>query len=184
MISLCILQPVTYQLGGILMKALCIQANTYILQKDSRHYYLYDKKKKEKYPLKPVTKEDLQKFRKTEDVGFLFRYNQNLFLATLSKSVPALFSNQYNRHLCSYCRHCSAASDEKGGCQKVRDAPEAVSYLSDFYNKREVESPLLANQQRKMLENYPFISLGYQTIHLCDKKMCFAVLQCVNYEKD
>ena len=68
------------------------------------------------------------------------------------------------RHLCASCKRCSAAPDQDGGCQKIRDI-----MLDGGMSK---EATVKA---AKRIEKYPFIRAGYQT------NSAFLVFSCNQY---
>ena len=105
-------------------------------------------------PLKEVTVEELQEARKTKTPYFVLKEYGKYYLAEIQHDFVFVSSKVLGGHMCSYCDHVSAASDEDGGCVKVR-------------------------QFSKCIERYPFILLGYETFNTVSN--VFVVPQCTNY---
>lgn len=94
-------------------------------------------------PLKAVSKEQLSKIRKKELPIFILKVGKNLFF-TFTRNGYISSGILGNVHKCCYngitCERLSAAPDDKGGCQKVRDT-------------------------KKRIENYEFVQLGYELVN-------------------
>lgn len=121
--------------------------------------------------LRRVTKEELKEIRETSGPSFVAKIN-GVFYYTEMEILPdpdhpdeqSMFSRlktseQLNKpHACSYdkkcCRRLSAASDEKGGCAKVRE--------------------------HKGLDELDWITDGYETFNM--KPEVFRVIKCSHYE--
>ena len=95
-------------------------------------------------PLKAVSKEQLLKLRESELPIFILKVGENLFFTFVEKNYisSGILGNIHN---CSSggatcCERLSAASDDNGGCQKVRDI-------------------------KKRIENYNFVKLGYEVVN-------------------
>ncbi len=112
-----------------------------------------------KYPLAEVTIDQIKTLRRTEIPSFLLKENGKYYYAKIPSNMNLTSSCLLGRHQCScpshVCAHLSAATDEEGGCVKVRDL-------------------------EKEIERYPFISCGYETFNC--KHNCFVVLSCNHFE--
>ena len=107
------------------------------------------------FPLKEVTLEELQEARKTKIPYLVLKDYGKYYLAEIRYDLVFVSSKILGAHLCSFCDHVSAASDEEGGCIKVR-------HFS------------------KCIEEYPFIELGYETFNTVSN--IFVVPQCTHFE--
>ena len=108
-----------------------------------------------------TTPQKLAIIRHSEVPSFVLKKDGKLYYS----KVPSNFnfiSEIGGLHLCSLsryeCSRLSAASDEDGGCQKVRDYGKA-----------------------KRIENYPWIIEGYEVFNASHDD-CFVVIKCLHYE--
>lgn len=113
--------------------------------------------KKETFNLEKVTADDLYALRKEKIASFVLKENDNLFCAQIPERTGFLSTNFLGEHKCNYCRHLSSASDEDGGCAKVRN-------FACF------------------IENYPWITFGYETFSCKDD--AFVVIKCEHFETE
>lgn len=116
-------------------------------------------------PLKEISLADVKKLRQLERADklsnhfFLFVEYPKYYFAIIPENMTFLVTGIYDDvHLCRDCKHMSARPTCDGGCQKV----------IDIY---------------KSLENYPYITIGYQTMGPgapSDKVVC--ICECSHYE--
>ena len=133
--------------------------------KRTNAFKIIDKKKikesskKLVFPLRNVTSEDLEEYRKKGISSFVLKVNGKLYYSEIPDNICFTSSMILGSHLCALykyeCKRLSAASDEDGGCQKVRE-------LS------------------KCIEKYPWITDGYETFGT--KNDSFVVANCLHYE--
>lgn len=117
-------------------------------------------------PLKEISVETLEKIRRLQKSRqlktplFLFKEYGKYYVAQIKEKMSFITTQIFDdTHLCKNCCHLSALPVEKGGCRKVYD-------------------------QRKMLEKYTFIDIGYQTLELNASSMeILSICKCENYEK-
>ena len=113
-----------------------------------------------KFALKEVSAEELLKFRKAKIASFVLKLNDKLYHTKIPANIS--FSECYflGMHKCAAqgqeCKRLSAATDENGGCEKVRN-----------------------NCSR--IERYPWITKGYETF--CTKYNSLIVIECDHFEK-
>lgn len=67
-------------------------------------------------------------------------------------------------HKCGSCEHCSAASDAKGGCAKVRDIPYEGRFPNDVMNQQQLYEESLEDCRR--IEKYRFIREGVELFNI------------------
>ena len=112
-----------------------------------------------KYPLAEITLEQIKELRKTDIPSFLLKEDGKYYFAKIPKQLNFTSSNLMGMHCCANslntCHHLSAASDEDGGCAKVRGFSRGI-------------------------ERYPWITMGYETFNVCHG--CFVVLKCNHFE--
>lgn len=120
--------------------------------------------KNKRYELKKVCENELKKLRKTHAPALIIKMNGVCYWGELDSSCERLdFMNRFKlgyMHYCATagkeCARLSAASDECGGCAKVRDRGNA-----------------------KRIEKYPWITDGYQTVNI--RIPVFFVSRCNHY---
>lgn len=108
-----------------------------------------------------VTKEEVEQCRKAGIPSFLLKLGEKLYYAHISPNITFTDSNLLGgKHKCALqgkeCKRLSAASDENGGCEKVRN----------YCNR---------------IERYQFIARGYETFNTHNDS--FFVASCDNYEE-
>ena len=108
--------------------------------------------------LKKITSDQLLQLRKSGIAGFVLKRDNHLYYSSYSEVPKAL---NLGEHLCSsggsqVCARLSAALDEEGGCEKVR-------------------------QKATNIENFAFITNGYETFNNPTDNV-FIVLECMNCE--
>lgn len=112
------------------------------------------------FPLIEVTPEELDEYRKKGVSSFVLKMEGRLFHATIPGNISFVSSTILGPHKCAIagheCHRLSAASDEEGGCEKVRN-------------------------RSNYIERYPWITTGYETFNT--KHDAFIVVNCLNYEK-
>lgn len=112
------------------------------------------------FDLVEITPDELAKRRKSGISSFVLKTNGTLYYTQVPKDINFVGFTLLGSHLCSLvgseCRRLSAASDNNGGCEKVRD----------LY---------------KCIEKYPWITKGYETFNT--ELDVFAVIRCSHYEK-
>lgn len=113
----------------------------------------------ESIPLKEIPEEMIDYYRKTGIPSFLLKADGKFFYATIRNDIDFLFSNILGLHKCGLagkeCSRLSAASDENGGCAKVRN-----------YSRR--------------IELYPWITKGFETFNTTHDS--FSVVECDHYK--
>jgi len=108
------------------------------------------KKEVLKIPIRRVLAPEIAALRVSGKPGFLLKKGDDLFYAEIKKhgDIECLFDMP---HKCAdHCKHLSAASDENGGCAKIRN--------KDTY-----------------IERYPWIRLGYETFNTKDDVFVIAI---------
>ena len=113
------------------------------------------KKEVVKIPIRKVFVSEIPDLRESGKPGFLLKKGDDIFYAQIKKNgdIESLFDMP---HKCAdHCKHLSAASDENGGCAKIRN--------KDTY-----------------IERYPWIRLGYETFNT--KNDVFVIAICNHYE--
>ena len=115
------------------------------------------------FPLMEVRKEEIPALRENHIPGIIIKENDKYYYAKIRRKMRFISDGYFvGKHMCassasdSCCARLSAASDEEGGCRKVRDI-------------------------HKRIEKYPWISRGYQTFNTVQD--AFAVLECSHYKK-
>ena len=125
---------------------------------------LSSESKNKRYELKKVSKDELKVLRKTSMPALIIKKCGICYWAELDKSCEKLdFMNHFKLGMMHYCasagKECarlSAASDECGGCAKVRDRGNL-----------------------KRIEKYSWITDGYQTLNM--RNPVFFVSNCEHY---
>ena len=111
------------------------------------------------FALIEVSPEELVEYRKNKVPSFVFKYDGKLYYTEIPYKVGMVGSTIFGEHKCATagkeCRRLSAATDEEGGCAKVRNR-------SNF------------------IERYPWITTGYETFNT--KHDTFIVISCSHYE--
>lgn len=112
------------------------------------------------FPLTEVTPKKLANYRKKGVSSFVLKVNGKLYYTAIPDDISFFSSTILGAHQCAVtsheCHRLSAASDEEGGCEKVRN----------FSNN---------------IERYPWITEGYETFNT--KHDSFVVVNCLHYEK-
>lgn len=112
------------------------------------------------FPLANVTPEELANYRKYKVPSFVLKVDGKLYYTQIPYNLSLLSSAIMGKHLCSLlgheCKRFSSASDEKGGCAKVRN-------------------------RARYIERYPWIMDGYETFGTLHDS--FVVVKCLHYEK-
>ena len=112
-----------------------------------------------KFPLAEVTIDQIKELRKSEIPSFLLKENESYYFAKIPKGLNLLSSHLLGRHCCSNASHTcgrlSSATDEEGGCAKVRNFSKGI-------------------------ERYPWITAGYETFNC--RHPAFVVAKCDHFE--
>lgn len=112
------------------------------------------------FELREVSPEELSKFRKDGVPSFVLKRDRILYHATILPNLNLTGSNFMGAHKCAAagneCSRLSAASDEDGGCAKVRN-------------------------RSRYIERYPWIISGYETFNVNTE--AFVVVQCLHYKE-
>lgn len=112
------------------------------------------------FPLTEVTIEDLYTYRKKGISSFVLKINDTLYYTKIPKEMNFISSDILGEHKCAIVKHecnrLSPASDEEGGCEKVRNFS-------------------------KYIERYPWIKKGYETFNT--RHDSFAVIECLHYQE-
>lgn len=116
----------------------------------------------ENFALSEISQEDISIYRRSNIPSFLLKTNGKYYYTTISSNLnrllqdKSLMSTMYpHPHMCGECDRLSAASDENGGCAKVRDYH--YSYI----------------------EKYDWITEGYETFNVSSSS--FVVSKCYHY---
>jgi len=76
-------------------------------------------------PLRKVTIKEIVELRNSGVPGFIFKKEDTLFYSQMDSKkrvlIQSLFTDVEIHKCADYCKHLSAACDEKGGCEKVRN---------------------------------------------------------------
>ena len=111
------------------------------------------------FPLKEITAEELKQIRKSDTPSFVLKEYGKYYYAQIPKEMSLYSSLLFGTHQCATtgkeCRFLSAASDENGGCAKVREGCKGI-------------------------EKYPWITVGYETFNT--QRDCFIVSECDHYK--
>lgn len=112
------------------------------------------------YPLKEVTPDELAEYRKAKVPSFVLKIDGKLYHCNIPEDTSFQSYTLLGPHKCATsskeCNRLSAASDEQGGCAKVRAYSVGI-------------------------ERYPWIEVGYETFGT--KFDSFVVVECSHYEK-
>lgn len=111
------------------------------------------------FHLKEITKEEIEIYRKSQIPSFLLKMEGKFYYTKIEPDISLVASKVLGTHQCTKlgreCRRFSAASDEKGGCAKVREYSQKI-------------------------EKYPWIITGYETFNTNHDS--FVVVKCEHYE--
>lgn len=137
-----------------------------IRPKDNQPFKVISKKKIDEkveplnFPLIEVSSEALADYRKKGIPSFVLKTDGKLYYSAIPDNISFVSSTILGAHQCAIagkeCRRLSAASDEDGGCEKVRN-------------------------YSKYIERYSWITTGYETFNT--KQDSFVVAKCLNYKK-
>lgn len=112
------------------------------------------------FDLGEVTPKELAVYRRNGISSFVLKIEGKLYHATIPDCISFVSSAILGTHQCAAvgneCNRLSAASDEQGGCAKVRERSQGI-------------------------ERYPWITCGYETFNT--KQDSFIVINCLHYEK-
>ena len=136
----------------------------------------FENRKEFIFPLQEITKTELFGKRLSGKPGFVFKADGKYLYAQIPKEFNFVHAELLPgaQHQCSChpgktCSRMSAASDEDGGCHKVRDLSVDTT--------RGITPQKL--KPAKRIEKYPFILKGYETFNTDYES--FGVLECSNY---
>ena len=112
------------------------------------------------FSLTEVSPEEITGFREQKVPSFVLKVDGKLYHTEVPKNINLISLNIFGKHQCaigtSVCHRLSAASDEQGGCEKVR-------------------------KRSKYIERYPWIVTGYEAFNT--KNEWFVVVKCLHYEE-
>ena len=108
------------------------------------------------YRLEEVTADELKQHRNSAIPGFVLKKDNKLYYTAILGSI-SFAGTIYGEHRCGNCLKLSAASDEKGGCQKVRERAHCI-------------------------ERYNWIREGYETFNTIGNHDVFIVEACEHYD--
>lgn len=112
------------------------------------------------FALAEVTYEKLTEYRMSGIPSFMLKLDGKFYYTRIPNDINFITANILGAHQCAVvkheCSHLTAASDEEGGCAKVRDRSHCI-------------------------ERYPWITRGYETFNT--KHDVFVVVNCLHYEK-
>ncbi len=123
------------------------------------------------YPLVEITPSECFQKRISLIPGFLLKIDGHLFFTELLKGGVSSSNFGLGEHLCFDCKHCSAASDENGGCAKIRD----------LFPKDNLREKGRWSTSNCMIEKYSFITSGYERFNRLDEAL--VVCKCLHFEK-
>lgn len=110
--------------------------------------------------LTEVTPKKLAQYRQKGIPSFVLKVDGKFYHTRISKNINFVGSTIFGEHWCARpgreCEHLSAASDESGGCAKVRNFSSCI-------------------------EKYPWITMGYETFNTSQDS--FVVANCLRYER-
>ena len=154
---------------------------------------------KNKYPFHVADKKELQKIRFQLLSAVILKQENVFYVAYLPKNteiVPNQLLHKYD-HACNFCNRCSAASDKKGGCVKVRNMhwkTNAKSYglftqvltqknfpsVEQFeaYKEERKKDFIKSVQESCRIEKYNFIDFAVEGINL--KRDFFFIIECTH----
>lgn len=152
---------------------------------------------KNRYPFHVADKKEIQKIRFQLLPAVILKQENVFYVAYLPKDteiVPNQMLHKYD-HACNFCNRCSAASDQKGGCIKVRNMhwkTNAKSYglfnqVLTQKNFPSIEQFEAYKEERKKdfiksilescrIEKYNFIDFAVEGINL--KRDFFFIIEC------
>ena len=106
-------------------------------------------------PLREIQVEKIKPLRKSGKPGIVIKDNGKYYYAEIDPEIKMVPEDMLGPHMCAQlCHRLSPASDEKGGCAKVRG--------HSFF-----------------IERFDFIKLGYETFNVPTES--FIVSKCSNY---
>lgn len=112
------------------------------------------------FELSEITVDKLIEYRKSERPSFVYKADNKYYYCQIPYQLNLVGTTFLGQHLCGCvgheCNRLSAASDEDGGCAKVRGCSRGI-------------------------ERYPWITKGYETFNTSTE--AFIVLECEHYEK-
>lgn len=138
---------------------------TYKVTRDNQNSIVSRKKvssyiEENTYQLSEVSSRQLKSYRSAGKPGLVLKEENHLYYAPIP-NLNLVSSTLLGRHKCSIynceCAHLTAASDELGGCEKVRRHSTGIEKLH-------------------------FIQLGYETFNCTFN--CFVVIKCNHYKSN
>lgn len=112
------------------------------------------------FELSEITSDELIEHRKSGKPSFVYKVDNKYYYCEIPYNLNLVGTTFLGQHLCGCvgheCNRLSAASDEEGGCAKVRGRSRGI-------------------------ERYPWITKGYETFNT--GYGAFVVLECEHYEK-
>lgn len=114
------------------------------------------KTEKNDYLLKEVSKEELKEYRKNGTPSFVLKTLAGSFYTEVPEDFSLVSVRTNFNHKCATCQRLSAASDENGGCSKVRAKSRGI-------------------------EKFGQIISGIETFNVCETN--FLVNECWYYKK-
>ena len=134
--------------------------------------------KKEDFPFKEVSEEELYAYRKTGKPAMCLKKEGKYYYTEIPKDLKMLSRNILGDHCCGRsggadcgrlyaCKEC--------GCRKVMDLGQD-SYEKLYYSKNQ------ALYLSKRIEKYDFITLGYETFNT--QMDVFVVVKCTDYTSE
>ena len=132
-------------------------------------------KKVVEYEFHEATLKELLQHRMSGNPGVVYKEEDKVYYSDLQPDTEFCFVGANWKHICGKsgieCKHLSTASDECGGCAKVRDV-----FLSTYAVKN---ARSLINA--KMLEKYDFVKQGIEVFN--SQNFILNISVCSNYEK-
>lgn len=109
------------------------------------------------FPLQEVSVTELSAIKERNIPGFVLKKDNHIYYTNITEiSNHRIMLDNANTHMCRSCQCLSAASDEDGGCAKVR------AFARD-------------------IENFDWIAYGFETFNT-DSDV-FIVLDCLHWKK-
>ncbi len=145
---------------------------TYEIQGTTLLRQIKDDKEIIDFPLRKVEKKEILQLRYSGRPGFILKLGDDLYYGDITADVR-IYNNleNFEKHMCATCNRCRAASDNMGGCQKVRDILPDDSAMS---KKKKIA-------EDKRIEKYDFVKIGYETFNC--KAEVLGIVKCTHYKK-
>ena len=102
------------------------------------------------FPLREISAKEISKYRKSEVPSFVLKIGSKLYYTEIP-NISFIGVNLLGLHKCALsgmeCRRLSAASDEEGGCAKVRNLSCNIERYPWTYSRAEIQEMRLGLAQ-------------------------------------